>query len=79
MSSQPNSDESDNLAAQILNLEHQLAFHQRAFEELNTVVLEQQCELESMRRELSSLKQVIQGLAEKGTGQDLPHQKPPHY
>lgn len=76
-SSQPDSSEHDP-AAGVLRLEEKVMFQQRALDELNEVVLRQQGELAQLRREVESLR----GLAEQAleqTGEDLPHEKPPHY
>ena len=70
---------SDDLPAQLLELEQKLMFQQRSFDELNAVVLGQQTELEELRREVQSLRRLVQGIAERGGGEDLPHEKPPHY
>ena len=72
-------DEPNDLTAQVVDLEQKLTFQQRAFDQLNGVVLEQQAELESLRREFRSLRQSLQGLTDRGAGEDLPHEKPPHY
>jgi len=77
-SSQP-PPESDDVTKQLVELEHKLAFQQRAFDELNSVVLDQQADLERLRREVQSLRQLLQGVVDNGTGEDLPHEKPPHY
>jgi len=79
MSSQFPSDKSEDLPAQVIELEQKLMFQQRSFDELNSVVLEQQAELQQLRRELQALRQAMQGLTERGLGEDLPHEKPPHY
>ena len=71
--------EPDNLTAQVAELELKLTFQQRAFDQLNGVVLEQQAELEHLRREVKSLRMLLQGLADRGSGEDIPHEKPPHY
>lgn len=67
------------LAAQVIDLEQKLTFQQRSFDELNSVVLEQQSELELLRREMKSLRQLLHGFSGGGLGEDLPHEKPPHY
>jgi len=69
----------DNLTVQVVDLEHQLTFQQRAFDQLNGVVLGQQTELERLRREVHSLQRLLQGIANRGAGEDLPQEKPPHY
>ena len=76
---EPRLAELDAFRALLVELQQKLTFQQRSFEELNTVVLEQQRELEQLRRELHSLRQAMQGLADRGVGDDLPHEKPPHY
>jgi len=75
----PSPEEPHDLPAQVVELEHKLTFQQLAFDQLNGVVLEQQAELERLRREVASLRQLLQGFAERGVGDDLPHEKPPHY
>lgn len=62
----------------LVALEEKLTFQQRQLDELNSVVLEQQAELDRQRRELVKLASVAQGLMDR-TGVDLPHEKPPHY
>ncbi len=59
-------------------LEEQLAFQQRQLDQLNAVILEQQTELERLRRELAGLTEMLRGVVES-SGTDLPHEKPPHY
>ena len=79
MTNNPPTNESKDLSVQVVELEHKLTFQQLAFDQLNGVVLEQQAELESLRRELKSLRLSLNGLADRGAGEDLPHEKPPHY
>lgn len=79
MTSSPPSPESGDFPAQLIELEQKLMFQQKAFDELNSVVLDQQVELEQLRREVESLRKLVQGLADGGLGEDLPHEKPPHY
>ena len=79
MSNTPPTNEPSDLSAQIVDLEQKLTFQQRSFDQLNGVVLEQQAELESLRREVQSLRQSLLGMADRGAGEDLPHEKPPHY
>lgn len=62
----------------LIALEEQIAFQQRHLEELNSVVREQQSSLDRMRRELSQFKELLQRAIER-SGEDLPHEKPPHY
>jgi len=60
-------------------LEERIMFQQRALDELNGVVLEQQSEIDRLGHELRALRSLIQQSIEQGAGEDLPHEKPPHY
>ena len=60
-------------------LEEKLMFQQRALDELNGVVLQQQAELVRLGREMHGLRTVVERLRESSHGEDLPHEKPPHY
>ncbi len=60
-------------------LEEQLAFQQRALDELHTEVRTQQQELVALRREVARLSAAVEQMKEQGWGEDLPHEKPPHY
>ena len=66
-------------AARVLGLEEKVMFQQRALDELNEVVLRQQEELDRLRREVQSLRTLTKRAMEQGGGEDLPHEKPPHY
>jgi len=65
--------------SRVMELEEKIMFQQRTLEELNGVVLQQQNDLDQLRREFESLRSTTQGLIDRGTGEDLPHEKPPHY
>lgn len=62
-----------------VELEEKIMYQQRALDQLNGVVLKQQTELEGLRRELTAVRRQVQGLIDRGVGEDLPHEKPPHY
>jgi SlyX protein len=62
----------------ITALEEKLAFQQRVLDELNSVVLSQQAEIDRMRREVAQLTAALRAFIEQ-TGDNLPHEKPPHY
>lgn len=62
----------------LIALEEQLAFQQRHLDQLNDVVRAQQTSLDRMQRELSQLHGLLQRVVER-SGDDLPHEKPPHY
>jgi len=66
-------------AARVLGLEEKIMFQQRALDELNEVVLRQQGELDRLHREFQSLRALTERAMEQGGGEDLPHEKPPHY
>jgi SlyX protein len=71
-------DKEQELASQLVSLEEKLSFQQRQLDQLNSVILEQQAELERQRRDLSELTTTLKSVIES-SGSDLPHEKPPHY
>ncbi len=77
-SPQPDSADHDP-AARVLALEERVMFQQRGLDELNEVVLRQQGELDQLRREVESLRGLAERAIEQAGGEDLPHEKPPHY
>ena len=79
MSNDSSPAEANDLAARVVELEQKLTFQQAAYDQLNEVVLEQQAALERLRRETKSLRELLQGFVDRGLGEDLPHEKPPHY
>jgi len=62
-------------------LEELLAHQQHLIDELNGVVTQQRLEMDTMQRRLKSLESKLQAVAERAAagGEDLPHEKPPHY
>jgi SlyX protein len=62
----------------LIALEEKLSYQQRQLEELNQVIVEQQREINLLRREVNALSNTVKGLMENG-GENLPHEKPPHY
>jgi SlyX protein len=62
-------------AERIAELETRLAFQERAIEKLQEALLEQQKRLER----LSALCESLKKKALEPPGEDLPHEKPPHY
>ena len=62
-----------------VELEEKIMFQQRTLDELNSVVLQQQTEIDRLSRELQALRTLYQQSIEQGAGNDLPHEKPPHY
>jgi SlyX protein len=65
------------LEQRIQALEERLAYQQRLLEELNEVVLEQRGELDRLSRQAVASRATIEQLLAQG--EDLPHEKPPHY
>ena len=66
-------------ASSLVDLEEKLMFQQQSLDELNSVVLQQQAEIVRLAQELHRLRTTMQQLHEQGHGEDLPHEKPPHY
>ena len=64
--------------AAVLTLQEALSFQQRQLDQFNAVLLEQQAEINRLQREVNTLTEVVRGTLERG-GEDLPHEKPPHY
>ena len=62
-------------AERIAELETQLAFQERAIAKLQAAVLEQQKQLDR----LGALCDALRKKALEPPGEDLPHEKPPHY
>lgn len=62
----------------VLVLQEALSFQQRQLDQFNAVVLQQQAEINRLRREVNTLTGLVRGALERG-GEDLPHEKPPHY
>jgi uncharacterized coiled-coil protein SlyX len=73
----PPSDDASSDAA-VLALQEALSFQQRQLDQFNAVLLEQQAEINQLRREVNTLTELVRGALERG-GEDLPHEKPPHY
>jgi uncharacterized coiled-coil protein SlyX len=65
----------------IIELKERLAFQERAFEQLNRVVADQQLELDGLRREVKELRalKVAQDDGSVGEQRTLADDKPPHY
>ena len=65
--------------ARLLALEERLTFQERLVEELNEIVLRQQGELDTLRGEVAAQRAAFDRLSRRGSGDDLPYEKPPHY
>lgn len=63
----------------LLALEEGLMFQQRHVDELNAVVLACRRELDQVRGELDQCRGALDALRRSGAGENLPHEKPPHY
>ena len=66
-------------AEKLIDLEEKLMFQQRAIDDLNGVILQQQSEINRLQSELQANRKLIEDLTEQALGKDLPHEKPPHY
>jgi uncharacterized coiled-coil protein SlyX len=73
--SSPNAEGRDRWVA----LEERLTFQQRQIDELQGVVLDHRRELDRLTRELAQCRAALDELRDAGLGEDLPHEKPPHY
>jgi uncharacterized coiled-coil protein SlyX len=62
----------------LLALEERLMFQQRAIEDLNEVVLRHERRIEELTREAAAYAAALDRLSRQ-VGEDLPHEKPPHY
>lgn len=63
----------------IVALEERLTYQQHLIDQLNEVVLAQRLDLERLSRELNNYATAVARLAQSPPGEDLPHEKPPHY
>jgi uncharacterized coiled-coil protein SlyX len=63
----------------LLALEEGLMFQQRHVDELNAVVLACRRELDQVKGELDRCRSALELLRQSGAGENLPHEKPPHY
>jgi SlyX protein len=63
----------------LVALEERLTFQQRLIEELNGVVLDQRREFDRLARELAQCRQTLEQFRDAALGENLPHEKPPHY
>lgn len=79
MSASTPSGEHQEPAEQLLTLQHKLTFLQKSFDELNEMVLLQHKEIELVKKESKQLREMLFHLRDSGWGDDLPHEKPPHY
>ncbi|MEM8713909.1 MAG: SlyX family protein [Planctomycetota bacterium] len=68
-------------SSQRVDLEERLAFQERALEQLNRVVAEQQLELDVLQREVKELRLAASRNAgdPKGEARTLEDDRPPHY
>lgn len=66
--------------SKIIQLEETLCHDQRTISELNEVVIRLSNEVESLRKQLQAFDARFQWLSENSVvGENLPHEKPPHY
>lgn len=71
--------DSETLLLRITHLEERLAHNQHLIQQLNEVIVQLRMEMDAQqsvhRKKLAELKDLI----DRRTGDDLPHDKPPHY
>jgi SlyX protein len=60
-------------------LEERLTFQQRLIDDLNAVTLDHRRELDRVMRELHMCQSALERIHQTGPGDNLPHEKPPHY
>lgn len=75
MTEPPNAFDPQRLVA----LEERLTYQQHLIDQLNEALLAQQLHIERISRELNNYATALARLAETPHGEDLPHEKPPHY
>ncbi|WP_428307369.1 SlyX family protein [Lacipirellula sp.] len=63
----------------LTGLEERLTYQQHLIDQLNEVVLSQGRQLEQLRREVERYTTAVQRMSQNSQGEDLPHEKPPHY
>lgn len=74
-----NPDARGDYETRLMALEEGLTFQQRQVDELNAVMLAYRRELDLVTRELVQCRTTIELLRQAGAGENLPHEKPPHY
>lgn len=60
-------------------LEEVVAHQQLLLDKLNEALAVQQRDLQSLQRRLTLLEQKYLDLLAQGLGENLPHERPPHY
>ncbi len=68
-----------NADERLVALEERLTFQQHQLDELTSVVLDHRRELDRLTRELAQHRDAVDRLRDAGLGENLPHEKPPHY
>lgn len=63
----------------IIELESKLAFQEESISELNTVIIDQQNQLDILRMKLDSLNLRLQAVSETSTVSEEKEPPPPHY
>lgn len=63
----------------IIDLQTRLAFQESNLEAINLTVVRQQSEIELMKREIVSLKELVEDMREAQAHDDYTVELPPHY
>ncbi|QDV11380.1 hypothetical protein CA51_12420 [Rosistilla oblonga] len=70
---------SESMQQQINKLQETVAFQQRTIDHFHEALLEIRRELDNATRQLDQQKGRVHWLSENIAGDNLPHEKPPHY
>lgn len=64
----------------LIALEERVSFQQRTIDDLSDVIRVQHGQIDRLTAELAELRRAVERVVESGgQGENLPHEKPPHY
>lgn len=69
----------DDAHQRLIALEERLTFQQRLIDDLNEALLDHRRETLRLAQELERCRLAMEHLREAALGENLPHEKPPHY
>ena len=75
----PDPPESDANGARLIELETQVTFLEDTIGKLNEAILDADRRLRRAEQQIEQLTGRVKTFEETGPGDDLPHEKPPHY
>lgn len=70
--------DTDSLLGRVTLLEELYSHQQRIVQELNEVLVRMQADIDRLTSENNRLREQLRNVVETA-GDDLPHEKPPHY